>query len=151
MQCYPPNFPTPASCHDALSMAEDGYRNKSLIHKMGPERKLSRRTTLCEVKPEMVNKVFPLSWIIVMTDEVVFSQFVAAPKQPGQYLIKQCPTSGVLQNIPTNSCAGHGSHNPRPQAPEESTIAILPFYNSSCIEHSLHISELGIFGGTSRL
>ena len=55
MQRYPPKFPTPASCHDALSMAEDGYWNKSLIHKMGSERRL-RRSTLCEVKPEMVNK-----------------------------------------------------------------------------------------------
>ena len=80
MQCCP-DFPTPASCHDALSMAEAGYWNKSLIHEMDFSRKL-RRLMLCGGKVEIVNKVFPLLWIIVMTDEVVFSQFVAAPGSP---------------------------------------------------------------------
>ena len=58
-------------------MAEDGYWNKSLIHKMGLERRLRRRLA---VELEMANQVFPLLWIVVMTDEVVLSQFVAAPK-----------------------------------------------------------------------
>ena len=58
MQCCP-YFPTPASCHDALSMAEDGYWNKSLIHKMGLSRRLGRRLARGGERPEMVEQSLP--------------------------------------------------------------------------------------------
>ena len=58
MQCRP-YFPTPASCHDALSMAEDGYWNKSLIQKIGVSRRLGRRLTRRRERPEMVEHSLP--------------------------------------------------------------------------------------------